>query len=334
MTPVAVLFARADSVYKAMPGTDVVKSAYRKTIAVGCGSPVKARGISRNTARYAAFSIPATSFGGSDGMAKAMPGTLRVPPVFHTHSSCRPVWKWSGSCSQAQLDEIPMSDTEKSIGLCGCGCGQKTKLAKKNRPELGHIKGEPMPFMNGHHFTEPPSDEVLSERAKKAADRKTAWRRKNAEHVRQLDAARRERNREHIRSKNVEWVAKNKAHCLELSRAWAANNPEKSRAAKERYRLANSEKYRIYTQNRRARVRENGGELSPDIAVRLFALQRGKCACCARPLGSKYQLDHIVPIFSGGPNVDSNMQLLTERCNKQKRAIDPITFMQSRGFLL
>lgn len=83
-----------------------VKYAHCKKIAVGCGSPVKARGMSRNTARYAAFSIPATSFGGSDGMAKAMPGTLRVPPVFHTHSSCRPMWKWNGSCHQAQLEPI------------------------------------------------------------------------------------------------------------------------------------------------------------------------------------------------------------------------------------
>lgn len=89
-----------------------VKYAHCKKIAVGCGSPVKARGMSRNTARYAAFSIPATSFGGSDGMAKAMPGTLRVPPVFHTHSSCRPMWKWNGSCHQAQLE----SSMPKSIG--------------------------------------------------------------------------------------------------------------------------------------------------------------------------------------------------------------------------
>ena len=56
----------------------MLKFMHRKTIAVGCESPL-ARGVSRNTARDAAFSIQATSFGGSDGMAQAMPVTLRVP---------------------------------------------------------------------------------------------------------------------------------------------------------------------------------------------------------------------------------------------------------------
>ena len=56
----------------------MVKSPCRKFVAAGCGSP-KARGAKPHTEKFAAFSIPATSFGGSDGMAKAMPVTLRVP---------------------------------------------------------------------------------------------------------------------------------------------------------------------------------------------------------------------------------------------------------------
>jgi 5-methylcytosine-specific restriction endonuclease McrA len=47
-----------------------------------------------------------------------------------------------------------------------------------------------------------------------------------------------------------------------------------------------------------------------------------------------YHLDHIVSLKRGGDNVDSNMQLLTKRCNQNKSAKDPIAFMQSRGFLL
>ena len=56
----------------------MVKSQRRKFVATGCGSPT-ARGTKPHTEKFAAFSIPATSFGGSDGMAKAMPVTLRVP---------------------------------------------------------------------------------------------------------------------------------------------------------------------------------------------------------------------------------------------------------------
>lgn len=53
----------------------------------GCESP-KARGISRNSARCAAFSIPASSFGGSGGMASAMPVSLCVPrPLTSTRAA-------------------------------------------------------------------------------------------------------------------------------------------------------------------------------------------------------------------------------------------------------
>ncbi|MFA5381818.1 MAG: HNH endonuclease [Candidatus Micrarchaeia archaeon] len=36
-------------------------------------------------------------------------------------------------------------------GLCQCGCGQKTKTAKKNDKRHGHIAGCPIRFINGHN---------------------------------------------------------------------------------------------------------------------------------------------------------------------------------------
>ena len=33
---------------------------------------------------------------------------------------------------------------------CQCGCGQETPIAYRNRKELGHKKGEPIPFLPGH----------------------------------------------------------------------------------------------------------------------------------------------------------------------------------------
>ena len=36
-------------------------------------------------------------------------------------------------------------------GLCGCGCGQQTPLAKRSRPEDGAVKGKPLRFMRGHN---------------------------------------------------------------------------------------------------------------------------------------------------------------------------------------
>lgn len=35
-------------------------------------------------------------------------------------------------------------------GYCQCGCGQKTKVAKRNRYDIGHVKGKPVDYIHGH----------------------------------------------------------------------------------------------------------------------------------------------------------------------------------------
>lgn len=36
------------------------------------------------------------------------------------------------------------------LGLCQCGCGNPTKIAPRNRPYLGYVKGQPLRFLRGH----------------------------------------------------------------------------------------------------------------------------------------------------------------------------------------
>ena len=67
---------------------------------------------------------------------------------------------------------------------------------------------------------------------------------------------------------------------------------------------------------------------------KLSTIQKGKCACCALPLGKDFHLDHKMPLALGGANEDSNIQLLRRECNIKKAAKHPINFMQERGFLL
>lgn len=116
---------------------------------------------------------------------------------------------------------------------------------------------------------------------------------------------------------------------------WKSANPDKAKASAAKWKASNPESCRVYSHNRRARKRKNGGKLSSGISERLFKLQRGKCACgCGQSLGDDYHLDHIMPLALGGSNTDENIQLLTATCNMQKNAKHPIDFMQSRGFLL
>jgi 5-methylcytosine-specific restriction endonuclease McrA len=111
---------------------------------------------------------------------------------------------------------------------------------------------------------------------------------------------------------------------------WRKNNPEYL----AQYRIKNPESNRIHTQNRRAKRKAVGGVLSNGLAEKLFKLQCGKCACCGKPLGNNYHLDHRMPLALGGANEDWNIQLLRQQCNNQKKSKHPIEFMQSRGYLL
>lgn len=116
-------------------------------------------------------------------------------------------------------------------------------------------------------------------------------------------------------------------------RKWQKANPGAVKSLRERWFAANPGAKKAYNQNRRTRLKSTG-KLSKDIIPKLFALQKGKCPCCAQPLGSDHHLDHKMPLALGGSNTDGNMQLLRAQCNLQKSAKHPVDFMQSRGFLL
>ena len=149
-------------------------------------------------------------------------------------------------------------------------------------------------------------------------------------------------NKDSLRAYRAYHYAKNKERVLENTSLWQRNNPEKVAARNKRWADANPDKVRaknkknekVRGQNRRALVRSAIGKLSKDLPAKLFALQGGKCPCCAQSLGTDYHLDHIQPLALGGSNTDDNMQLLRASCNLQKHAKHPVDFMQSRGFLL
>lgn len=45
---------------------------------------------------------------------------------------------------------ITLSTNNIPYGYCHCGCGQKTNIAKQNERRRGHLKGEPMPYIQTH----------------------------------------------------------------------------------------------------------------------------------------------------------------------------------------
>lgn len=45
-------------------------------------------------------------------------------------------------------------------GFCHCGCGEKTKLAKVSNTRNGHVRGEPVRYLVGHHRRIPVPDRL------------------------------------------------------------------------------------------------------------------------------------------------------------------------------
>lgn len=149
-------------------------------------------------------------------------------------------------------------------------------------------------------------------------ENKAKWQKDNAEKIKKMKADKYAKDKPSQRKRSAEYYEKNSEKIKMRVKVWANKNPDV---------------VKVLSQNRRAREKSSG-RLSKGIEAKLFGLQKGKCACCRKPLGKDYHMDHIVPLARGGTNTDDNIQLLTAKCNMQKNAKDPIEFMQSRGFLL
>ena len=176
-----------------------------------------------------------------------------------------------------------------------------------------------------------------------------AWRAKNKERIAAYSASYLASHKEQKRKTNVAWRAANRKHVADREMAYRKANAERIAIAAAAWRndhpnyflekaaawaKAHPEARRINQHNRSARQRKNGGKLSKGLSDKLFKLQKGKCPCCGKPLGSDFELDHVIPIVRGVVNEDWNMQLLRKLCNSQKRAKHPVDFMQQRGFLI
>jgi 5-methylcytosine-specific restriction endonuclease McrA len=135
---------------------------------------------------------------------------------------------------------------------------------------------------------------------------------------------------------------------------YALQNPDKFRQIRKSYYENNKEKLKIYNKiynqkylqtehgkiksrmykaKRRALKKSNLGVVSNGIYKKLLTLQNGCCAIC-KDKKANFHLDHIIPLSKGGMHDDSNFQLLCQFCNISKNDHDPITYMQSKGYLL
>lgn len=147
-----------------------------------------------------------------------------------------------------------------------------------------------------------------------------AWREENPEKYAEYQKAYQLANRQRTIKRLQNWRINNRVHASEYGKAWRKENPGE---------------HARHEHNRRARMKEAGGELTAGLYGRLMVVQRGKCAACRVSIkGIRAHMDHQMPLALGGSNTDDNMQLLCPPCNQSKHAKHPVDFMQERGFLL
>lgn len=109
-------------------------------------------------------------------------------------------------------------------------------------------------------------------------------------------------------------------------------NADRTKANRDAWRAKKSDVLNAQNHKRRKAVRERG-ILSDNITAIRFKEQGGLCNCCYKPLGNKYDLDHIMPLSLGGVNEDDNVQLLSASCNRSKGAKNPLVFAISRALI-
>lgn len=179
--------------------------------------------------------------------------------------------------------------------------------------------------------------------------KRLAWVKANPERRAKTLAKYEEKNADKIKKSKEKHYQANKAKIIARAAEWKRENPDAvSKSSAKRYEenrdrilkmnrqwvRINAAKMRSYCQKRRARIKGVGGTFTMLDIEKLFSHQRGCCAICKLPLGKSFHIDHIVPIVRGGPNSPKNLQLLHQKCNQEKSYKDPISFMQSKGFLL
>lgn len=148
-----------------------------------------------------------------------------------------------------------------------------------------------------------------------------AWRDANLERAREAQRRSYAKNRERIRAKMNAKYAADPEGTREASRRWRRENPEKVRAANRNYYAANPELYEIHRRKREAR--KAGVEYQPYTRREIYDRDGGTCWECGKDLpfaANGFQLDHIVPISLGGPDIPANLQLMCAKCNRAKWA--------------
>lgn len=136
---------------------------------------------------------------------------------------------------------------------------------------------------------------------------KCIWQKENPDIVNRQASIRYRKNPDKYKNKSSSWYKAHPQIRLQVNRNYAKKHP------------LSPEANAVYCGRRRAKVKQNGGNLSIDEWDTLLRFYNYTCLCCGRD-DVKLTLDHVVPISMGGKHDISNVQPLCKSCNSSKGA--------------
>jgi len=162
-----------------------------------------------------------------------------------------------------------------------------------------------------------------ADNADKERERSRRWADTNPEKIkegkRRWRASNPEKAREGNRRRSTRWRANNPDKVRENSQKWRVNNPDKARAAVSRWQKNNPEKHVANQHRRRTRKTQAGGSYTAAEFKALCEQYDNRCLCCGRSFDEvRVNVDHIIPISSGGTSNIDNLQPLCQKCNFEK----------------
>lgn len=143
------------------------------------------------------------------------------------------------------------------------------------------------------------------------------------------------RHKESEKKRNRKYKEKNKEKNAIQSNQWAKDNPEKIKDMRKKYYDNNKEMAKEKTkkwqqlnpdkkiaaeQQRRALKKKSRGKITAQEWTLLKAKYYYTCLCCRKKEPEiKITMDHVIPLFKGGPHIIENIQPLCWSCNCKKR---------------
>lgn len=223
-----------------------------------------------------------------------------------------------------------------SIGITWCGTCKEWKNSgefykgerrcKKHSRKTGMSKEEYAAYIKAK-FTDPRQEAARKKAEEREDRRQLALLKKHWWSVVKplfwkltKDQYREQAAERHQQSKRQKIAEKAGFPTWEAYQAWKVSRPHPKAKSpehhKERRRIR--DQWRMYRRRVKKGQSANGGRIPAGWMVKQREAQGGQCALCWKPLPEVFEIDHIIPVSWGGPNVAENLQLVCPTCNYKK----------------